>query len=414
MRSSAIDLAIATGEFVAIVGPSGCGKSTLLRIVAGLLPPSVGRGARRRPRRRPARRPTSASCSRARCCSTGATCSTTCWCRSNCAASTRARYRERALRAARPRSASATSHDRYPRELSGGMRQRVAIVRALIHDPPLLLMDEPFGALDALTREQMRIDLEELWLAHAQDRVFITHGIDEAVLLADRVVVMSPRPGAIERIIDIDLPRPRDKAVDAQRRASRNTATRSPSSSCATASSATDVAETRPMLQADPSPASSPRPCCRCTTTSRSTGPRSSATSTGSPASARPAIAMNMDACEVIALDGRRADRGARTSAARSIAGRVPLLSGVVARLDPGPRRARPNELRGAGAEGVCRLSAVPDLPRRAGAGGDDRALPPGDRRRARAADHLLPVSRRAGDRTTRRRSCAASPRSRS
>jgi NitT/TauT family transport system ATP-binding protein len=104
-------------------------------------------------------------------------------------------------------------HDRMPRELSGGMRQRAAIVRALIHDPPLLMMDEPFGALDALTREQMRIDLEKLWLARRQTTLFITHGIGEAVSLADRVVVMTPRPGRIDRIIPVDLPRPRDKAV---------------------------------------------------------------------------------------------------------------------------------------------------------------------------------------------------------
>jgi NitT/TauT family transport system ATP-binding protein len=103
--------------------------------------------------------------------------------------------------------------DRRPRELSGGMRQRVAIVRALIHDPPLLMMDEPFGALDALTREQMRIDLEKLWLQQRHTLVFVTHGIAEAVALADRVVVMTPRPGRIERIIPIDLPRPRNKAV---------------------------------------------------------------------------------------------------------------------------------------------------------------------------------------------------------
>jgi len=103
--------------------------------------------------------------------------------------------------------------DRYPHELSGGMRQRTAIARALLHDPPLLLMDEPFGALDALTREQMRIDLEALWLSSRKTVVFITHSIDEAVLLSDRVVVMSPRPGRIERILDVDLPRPRGLAA---------------------------------------------------------------------------------------------------------------------------------------------------------------------------------------------------------
>jgi NitT/TauT family transport system ATP-binding protein len=105
--------------------------------------------------------------------------------------------------------------DRYPRELSGGMRQRASIVRALIHDPPLLLMDEPFGALDALTREQMRIDLEELWMQTGKTVLFITHSIDEAVLLADRVIVMSPRPGRIEQVYRIALARPRGLAARA-------------------------------------------------------------------------------------------------------------------------------------------------------------------------------------------------------
>ena len=103
--------------------------------------------------------------------------------------------------------------DRYPHELSGGMRQRVAIARALIHDAPLLLMDEPFGALDALTREQMRLDLEALWLATRKTVLFITHSVDEAVLLADRVVVMTPRPGRIERVLDIGIARPRGLAA---------------------------------------------------------------------------------------------------------------------------------------------------------------------------------------------------------
>jgi NitT/TauT family transport system ATP-binding protein len=98
---------------------------------------------------------------------------------------------------------------RKPYELSGGMRQRVSICRALVHDPPLLLMDEPFGALDALTREQISMDIQRLWMEKRKTALHITHSIPEAVLLADRVVVMSPRPGRIVEILDIDLPRPR-------------------------------------------------------------------------------------------------------------------------------------------------------------------------------------------------------------
>lgn len=202
-----VDLTIDTGEFVAIVGPSGCGKSTLMRLVAGLLPASAGTilvdGTRvdspvtdlgivfQKPILLEWRNVLD-----------------------NVLLQVEMRHLRRADYVVRARSLLASVgldqfEDRYPYELSGGMQQRTGIVRALIHDPPLLLMDEPFGALDALTREQMRIDIEELWLASRKTVLFITHSIDEAVLLADRVVVMSPRPGTVETIIDVDLPRPR-------------------------------------------------------------------------------------------------------------------------------------------------------------------------------------------------------------
>jgi NitT/TauT family transport system ATP-binding protein len=209
-----VDLEIGDGEFLAVVGPSGCGKSTLLRIVAGLLAPSGGEvtvmGA-------PVDGPVT---------DLGIVFQSPVlldW-RSvlgNVLVQLELRHqdpnawRERALSLLKAVGLEEFL-DRYPFELSGGMRQRTAIVRALIHDPPVLLMDEPFGALDALTREQLRIDLEQLWLQRRKTVMFITHSIDEAVLLADRVLVMSPRPGRIEQLIEIDLPRPRGVAARKQ------------------------------------------------------------------------------------------------------------------------------------------------------------------------------------------------------
>jgi NitT/TauT family transport system ATP-binding protein len=206
-----IDLTVTEGEFVAIVGPSGCGKSTLLRIIAGLL------------------RHTSGSVLLDGKEVTGAQTGLGIVFQSPVLLEWRnvlenvllqLELRDIDPKPYVPRAREllakvglAEFHDRRPRELSGGMRQRAAIVRALIHDPPLLLMDEPFGALDALTREQMRIDLEELWMQTAKTVLFITHSIDEAVLLADRVIVMSPRPGRIEQVYEIALPRPRGLAA---------------------------------------------------------------------------------------------------------------------------------------------------------------------------------------------------------
>jgi NitT/TauT family transport system ATP-binding protein len=208
-----IDLAIAAGEFAAIVGPSGCGKSTLLRLVAGLHLPTSGEV---RVDGRIVDRPQT---------NLGIVFQSPVLLDWRTALSNVLVQIE--LRGMDPRKyvdraqqllaqvGLAEFADRYPHELSGGMRQRVAIARALIHDAPLLLMDEPFGALDALTREQMRVDLEALWLATRKTVLFITHSIDEAVLLADRVFVMSPRPGRIERVLSIELPRPR--GLDARR-----------------------------------------------------------------------------------------------------------------------------------------------------------------------------------------------------
>jgi NitT/TauT family transport system ATP-binding protein len=102
---------------------------------------------------------------------------------------------------------------KYPNQLSGGMRQRVSLARTLVHDPPLLMMDEPFGSLDALTRLQVRHDLEELWMARRPTVLFITHSVEEAVGLSDRVIVMSPSPGEIIDELQIDLPRPRPLAI---------------------------------------------------------------------------------------------------------------------------------------------------------------------------------------------------------
>jgi NitT/TauT family transport system ATP-binding protein len=202
-----VNVDIDAGEFVSVVGPSGCGKSTLMLMVAGLL--SRGRGdiviggslvvkpitdvgiafqdhllldfrtafdnvmlhadIRKLPRKQ---------------------------------VEARAKELFAQLRLT-------AAMEKYPRQLSGGMRQRVSLIRTLVHDPSLLLMDEPFGALDALTRLQVRMDLEALWLRRRPTVLFITHSVEEAVGLSDRILVMGPSPGEVVEEIHVELPRPR-------------------------------------------------------------------------------------------------------------------------------------------------------------------------------------------------------------
>jgi NitT/TauT family transport system ATP-binding protein len=211
-----VDLEVRPGEFVAIVGPSGCGKSTALGLIAGLMPVSTGRilldgEVVRRPHPK-----------------VGVVF------QSDLLLYWRTvlenillpiEIKERRVRPYVPRAEALLEQvglkgfgGKYPSELSGGMRQRAAICRALIQEPGLLLMDEPFGALDALTREQMIMDLQAMWLAVRNTVLFITHSIDEAVFLADRVIVMSPRPGRIDLDLTVDLPRPRRWAVHTEAR----------------------------------------------------------------------------------------------------------------------------------------------------------------------------------------------------
>ncbi|WP_213738726.1 ATP-binding cassette domain-containing protein [Bradyrhizobium sp. dw_411] len=208
---SDIDLDIRAGEFVSIVGPSGCGKSTLMMLVAGLTKASGGEilvDGRR------IEKPNS---------DIGIVFQRDVlldWRTAIQNVLLQAEIRKLDVTAATERARHLLKmvgldgfEKSYPHELSGGMRQRVSICRALLHKPPLLVMDEPFGALDALTRDQLQLDLLRIWSETRMTVVFITHSITEAVFLSDRIVVMSPRPGRIERLIDIDMPRPRRLAM---------------------------------------------------------------------------------------------------------------------------------------------------------------------------------------------------------
>jgi NitT/TauT family transport system ATP-binding protein len=211
---SDINLSINRGEFVSLVGRSGCGKTTLLRILSGLLPPTSG---------------------------TVLTNGATVWkgtkrddeafkqfglvfqdanlfpwynVRDNISLPLRLRGVRKKARASRAAELCELVglhgfEEAYPRELSGGMRQRAAIARALSYDPTILLMDEPFGALDALTRDKMNLELQSIHAMAGATVVFVTHSIPEAVFLADQVVLLSPRPGRIRSVTPVALPRPR-------------------------------------------------------------------------------------------------------------------------------------------------------------------------------------------------------------
>lgn len=202
-----IDLSVAENEFVTLVGPSGCGKSTLLKLVSGLIPVTQGTI---HVRSQEVKEPFS---------DVGfvfqhpvllpwRTVLENVLFSIEMLGLSLKDYQSRATELIDLAGLSGFEN-KYPRELSGGMQQRVSLCRALVHDPSLLLMDEPFGALDAMTREEMSFELLRIWEERRKTILFVTHSIPEAILLADRVVVMTPRPGRISREFKIDLPRPR-------------------------------------------------------------------------------------------------------------------------------------------------------------------------------------------------------------
>ena len=202
-----INFTVSDGEFMVVVGPSGCGKSTLLKILAGLLGGFDGRATLKgtpiaKPRRdigvvfqSPVLFPWRSVLGNV-------------MLPADVQRLDKPKLRRQAMELINLVGLGGFEN-RYPWELSGGMQQRVGIVRALVHDPAMLLMDEPFGALDAMTRESMNVELQRIWMERRKTVLFITHSVSEAVFLADRVLVMTPRPGKIQDALTIDLPRPR-------------------------------------------------------------------------------------------------------------------------------------------------------------------------------------------------------------
>jgi NitT/TauT family transport system ATP-binding protein len=202
-----INLTVREGEFVAVIGRSGCGKSTLLRLIAGLITPTGGEVAVAdslvtKPRRdismmfqRPALLPWRSVLDNV-------------LLPAEIFGWRGEGQRERAMRLLDIVGLT-DFHKRQPHELSGGMQQRVALCRALMQQPKVMLMDEPFSALDALTRQELSAELQRIHMELGATTVFVTHSIDEAVLLADRVVVLSARPGRLRRVVEVNIPRPR-------------------------------------------------------------------------------------------------------------------------------------------------------------------------------------------------------------
>ena len=206
-----LDFEIYDGEFVSVVGQSGCGKSTLLKVLAGLLPFSEGSvELNGKPLRGPS--PEAAIVFQSPVLLPWRTVLENVLLPIEFRKLPTSRYRQSALELLQMVGLRDFAQ-RYPFELSGGMQQRAAIVRALVQDPRLLLMDEPFGALDAMTREQMNLELVRIWSRSRKTVFFITHSIAEAIFLSDRVIAMTTRPGSIADVIAIDLPRPRDLSV---------------------------------------------------------------------------------------------------------------------------------------------------------------------------------------------------------
>jgi NitT/TauT family transport system ATP-binding protein len=208
-----VTFSIEEGEFLCVVGPSGCGKTTLLKCVAGLLRPSSGEVVLRGSRvTEPPDQMALVFQEYSR--------SLMPWLsvRNNVLLPLRhkqlsKRERDSLVEESLGAVGLVRFMDRYPWQLSGGMQQRVAIARAFVFDPGVLLMDEPFSALDELNRDQQRLELLRFWQSNRKAVLFVTHSVPEAVVLSDRIVVMSSHPGRIRRVIDVDLPRPRSRDI---------------------------------------------------------------------------------------------------------------------------------------------------------------------------------------------------------